>query len=97
VKVCPASLAFELRVSPKRTVITVPAGTTIGCAISARGLLLEDDLPGTIDPPPALLPLEVVVSALSLPAGLLASFVAVALFASFAGGLLVQASTVNAR
>src|SRR5215475_2485612 len=39
---CPASLLLELSVSPRRTVSTVPAGTTIGRA-SATAVL---DLPG---------------------------------------------------
>src|SRR6267143_3743828 len=41
---CPASLVLELRVSPRRTVITVPDGTTIGGA--SRGACFE---------PPAIL------------------------------------------
>jgi hypothetical protein len=81
---------LELKVSPRRTVRTVPLGTTRREAISEEAFV--PDLPELIAPPPELLPLSG-----ALLAGLFASLLLEVLFASLAGGLLVHARPVNAR
>jgi hypothetical protein len=78
---------LELNVSPRRTVITVPVGTT------SRGAASEGLVPLVF--PELIAPPELSL-AWSLAVGLLASLLVAGLLASFAGGLLVQPIVANA-
>src|SRR5579864_349714 len=84
-KLCPGWLPLELKVSPRRTVSTVPVGTT------SRGAGSEALVPLVL--PELIAPAEL---SAALPLAVLLSLAVEGLFASVAGGLLVQAMVVKA-